>query len=104
MTAIEPGPQLLGRRLAWLIVASALVSLLLGGEYGTFDWLELRTQEKEERARVAEFQQVVDSLEKFAKAIETDRRVQERVARESFGMIGKGEHLYRLLPPEDSTQ
>ena len=34
-------------------------------------------------------------------AIEQDRRVQERVARESFGMIRKGEFLYRLeAPPE----
>jgi len=29
--------------------------------------------------------------------------VQERVARESFGMIRKGEHLYRLLPAEESA-
>lgn len=91
----------MGRRLTWLLLAGAGVSLLLGGEYSTFDWFEVRKQEREERARVAELEQVVDSLQKLAKAIETDRRMQERVARESFGMIGKGEHLYRLLPPEE---
>lgn len=103
MTA-EPGPQIVGRRLAWVIVASAAVALLLGGEYSTFDWLELRKQEREERAQVAELQQVVDSLQEFSKALKSDRRMQERVARESFGMIGKGEHLFRLLPPDTTRK
>jgi hypothetical protein len=41
---------------------------------------------------------VVDSLERLARAIERDPRVQERVARERFGMLRKGEFLYRLVP------
>ena len=40
----------------------------------------------------------MDSLERAAKAIENDPRTQERVARESFGMIRKGEFLFRLVP------
>ena len=47
-----------------------------------------------------ELQQSVDSLSRVAKALQKDRRVQERVARESFGMLRKGEHLYRLLPAD----
>ncbi len=43
-------------------------------------------------------QQLVDSLTKAAIAIELDPRVQERVARERFGMMKKGEFLYRLVP------
>ena len=50
------------RRLAWVVGASAFVFLLLGGEYNTFDWLEIRRLEREEQARVAELQQTVDSL------------------------------------------
>ena len=34
-------------------------------------------------------------------AIETDPRVQERVARESFGMIRNGEFLFRVVPPAE---
>ena len=41
---------------------------------------------------------MVDSLERAAKAIEQDPRTQERVAREAFGMIRKGEHLFRIVP------
>jgi len=51
--------------------------------------------------RVAALQGIVDSLALFAKALESDRRTQERVARETFGMIGKGEHLFRLLPADE---
>jgi cell division protein FtsB len=104
VSAPAPGPEIIGRRLAWVVLGAASLFLLLGGEYSTFDWLELRKQEREEEARVAELERVVDSLERLARAIATDRRTQERIARETFGMIGKGEHLFRLLPAEDSTR
>lgn len=100
MTGSEPAKPFFRRPLTWVVVAGAIIAMAMGGEYSTFDWLALRGQEREERARVAELQQVVDSLETLSRALRTDRRMQERVARESFGMIGKGEHLYRLLPPE----
>jgi cell division protein FtsB len=70
---------------------------VFGGEYGTFDWLELRRQEREERAAIARLTVEVDSLRRFAQALETDRRLQERLARENFGMIRKGEYLYRIM-------
>jgi cell division protein FtsB len=90
------------RRLAWVVGVSAFVFLLMGGEYNTFDWIKIRRLEREEQERVAELQRTVDSLTRVAKALQKDRRVQERVARESFGMIRKGEHLYRLLPADSA--
>jgi cell division protein FtsB len=74
-----------------------------GGEYATTDLLALRRQEASERAQVQRLRLVVDSLQKEAVAIEHDLRTQERVARERFGMIRRGELLYRLVPP-DSTR
>lgn len=91
------------RRLAWAVGAGGFLFLLLGGEYNTLDWVKIRRLEREEQVRVSELQQTVDSLTKVAQALRKDRRVQERVARESFGMIRKGEHLYRLLPAEESA-
>jgi cell division protein FtsB len=79
-------------------IAFALYFAIQGGEYGTTDLLQLRDEEQQEGAEVARLQHVVDSLERAAKAIETDPRTQERVARESFGMIRKGEYLFRLVP------
>ncbi len=79
-------------------LAFALYFAIQGGEYGTTDLLQLRNEEAQERADVARLEQVVDSLERVARAIENDPRTQERVARESFGMIKKGEFLFRLVP------
>ncbi len=79
-------------------IAFALYFAIQGGEYGTTDLLQLRDEARQEGAEVARLQHVVDSLEFAAKAIENDPRTQERVARESFGMIRKGEYLFRLVP------
>ena len=88
--------------------ALAAVAFLLyvgiqGGEYATTDLFALRRQEASERAQVQRLRLVVDSLQKEAVAIEHDLRTQERVARERFGMIRRGELLYRLVPG-DSTR
>jgi cell division protein FtsB len=90
----------------WAALAALAFALYFGaqgGEYGTTDLLALRRQESSERSQVRRLRQVVDSLERDATAIEHDLRVQERVARERFGMIRQGELLYRLVPP-DSTR
>jgi len=91
----------------WAALAAVLFALyfgIQGGEYGTMDLFALRRQEAAERAQVARLRQVVDSLTREANAIEHDLRVQERVARERFGMIRRGELLYRLVPPDSSEQ
>ena len=92
-----------GRWATIIGLAAALYFALQGGEYGTLDLLQLRREEAEERADVLRLQQLVDSLTKAAVAIELDPRTQERVARERFGMIKKGEFLYRLVPAGDSV-
>jgi cell division protein FtsB len=84
-------------------LAFAIYFGVQGGEYGTTDLLALRRQESSERSQVQRLRQVVDSLGRDATAIEHDLRVQERVARERFGMIRQGELLYRLVPA-DSTR
>jgi cell division protein FtsB len=88
----------LGRWAAIVGLAFALYFALQGGEYGTLDLLQLRRDEAEEQAKVARLELLVDSLSRAATAIELDPRMQERVARERFGMIKKGEFLYRLVP------
>ena len=63
-------------------------------------------RQKERRARLAlaidSAQHVVDSLKQYKKRLETDPALQERIAREEFGLVrGDKEVLYRLA---DSTQ
>ena len=92
-----------GRWATIIGLAAALYFALQGGEYGTLDLLQLRREEAKERADVLRLQGLVDSLTTAAVAIELDPRTQERVARERFGMIKKGEFLYRLVPSSDSV-
>ncbi len=90
----------------WAIVAGLLFALYFafqGGEYGTLDLRQLRQDVVEESTSVVRLEQLVDSLERVATAIEKDPRMQERVARERFGMLNKGEFLYRLVPTEKSV-
>ena len=86
-------------RLAGLAGAVVLLALAVwGGEYSTGDWLTMRRQLADERDNVAALRVEVDSLAKAAKDLETNPAVQERVAREEFGMIRNGEVLYRVVP------
>ena len=85
----------------WAIIAGLIFALYFafqGGEYGTLDLRQLRHAMVEESTNVARLQHLVDSLGRVATAIERDPRMQERVARERFGMLRQGEFLYRLVP------
>jgi len=91
-------------RLAGLAAGFVLAALAFqAGEYGTLDWLKLRRQLAEERRAVRELEVELDSLARLARALEADPVAQERAAREQFGMIRKGEILYRLVPPVDAA-
>jgi cell division protein FtsB len=85
----------------WATVAAlafALYFAIQGGEYGTTHLLELRRAVEQEQEQVVRLKIMVDSLERAAQAIQRDPRTQERVARESFGMIRQGEYLFRIVP------
>ncbi|MGH7579934.1 MAG: FtsB family cell division protein [Gemmatimonadales bacterium] len=85
-------------------LAFALYFAIQGGEYGTTHLLELRADVRREEAEVTRLKAVVDSLERAADAIRHDRRVQERVAREAFGMIREGEYLFRIVPGDTTRR
>ncbi len=85
----------------WLILALLLVMAAFavqGGEYSTWDYRALQRDLTAEQARETELTRLVDSLQKVRTAVETDPAVQERIAREQYGMIRPGERLYKLVP------
>jgi cell division protein FtsB len=85
--------------MAGLAGGVALLALAAwGGEYGTADWITIRRQLAEERSKVAGLRIEIDSLARLAHDLETSPAVQERFAREQFGMIRDGEVLYRVVP------
>ena len=91
-------PRLIGIAAAVVLAGLAFQA----GEYGTLDWLKLRSQLAEERRAVRDLERQLDSLQRLARELETDPAAQERAAREQFGMIRKGELLYRLVPKVDA--
>lgn len=86
---------------ALCVLAVMVVVAVQGGEYSTGDYLELRRRVAQERAAEARLTAIVDSLTRERKAILTDPRVQERIAREQWGMIRPGERIYKLTRPEE---
>ena len=90
-------PRLIGIAAAVVLAGLAFQA----GEYGTLDWLTVRSQLAEAGRSVRDLERQLDSLQRLAHALETDPAAQERAAREQFGMIRKGELLYRLVPKVD---
>jgi cell division protein FtsB len=88
-----------------LIAAGALAALwfaIEGGEYGTRDLGRQKQRKARLQAAIDSAQHVVDSLRQYKKRLETDPVLQERIAREEFGMVrGEKEILYRIA--EDSV-
>jgi cell division protein FtsB len=91
------------RRLIWfLISAGGLFFARQGGEYTTRDLIRQHDKKLTVKNSIDSLQRQVDSLKAVKHAIETDPAVQERVAREEFGMVrGDKELLYRIV--EDSA-
>lgn len=85
---------------AVVALAFALYFAIQGGEYGTTHLVQLQREVRVEESLVTRLEVLVDSLQKAAKAIQEDPRTQERVAREAFGMIREGEHLFRIVPSD----
>jgi cell division protein FtsB len=101
------GKERLVRLLALAGFVAAIAFAVQGGEYGTTDLM----RQKRRRAALVRtndsLQHVVDSLAQYKRRLETDPALQERIAREEFGMVrGNKELLYRFAEPgaTDSVQ
>jgi cell division protein FtsB len=93
------------RVLFWCVVLAAVVYAVQGGEWGTDDLIAQRQRAARLRAQIDSLQHDVDSLARVKKSILTDAVVQERIAREEFGMVrGDKELLYRFTTETDSTR
>ena len=93
------------RVLLWILLGAAVLAFAVeGGEYGTFDLLRQRGQKQRLTASIDSLQVVVDSLKRYEARLRRDPALQERIAREEFGMVRDGELLYRFTGPSDSTK
>ena len=93
------------KRIVWFVViVAAAVFAVQGGEYGTSDLVRQRQRHRRLQAQVDTLQREVDSLAAWKHALATDPALQERIAREEFGMVrGDKELLYRFAEPDSGT-
>ena len=90
-----------------LVIAAVIVVLVFavqGGEYSTLDLWRQHQQGEQLLRGIDSVRRVVDSLRRYHERVQKDPRLQERLAREEFGMVrGDKELLYRFVkPPLDS--
>jgi cell division protein FtsB len=83
-----------------ILIGAALagaVFALQGGQFSTIDLLGQRSRIAKLSAALDSLRVGNDSLLKYRKALATDVRLQERIAREEWGMVKEGERLYRMV-------
>ena len=98
-----PG-DLLKRLAVVVVVIAALVFAVQGGEYGTTDLWRQKQRKAKLLGTIDSLQHVVDSLKQYKHRLQTDPALQERIAREEFGMVrGDKELLYRFAEPADTS-
>ena len=88
------------KRKRWLVIGLILATAVFAwqaGEYSTLQWLELRRREAVERLVVDSLAHEVDSLNRVRKLVETDPGWQERIAREQYGMLRRGEREFTIV-------
>ena len=94
------------KKLGWLaVIIAALLFAVQGGEYGTSDLVRQRARRARLSAAVDSLRHQVDSLAALRRAVATDPALQERIAREEFGMVrGEKELLYRFAEPAEGDR
>ena len=94
---MAPRRPLPARILWFLIIAAALLFAVQGGEYSTVDLLRQRRERAQLVQSIDSLTRVVDSLRRYRERVLRDPKLQERIAREEFGMVrGQKEMLYRF--------
>ena len=79
------------------ILLAALYFAIQGGEFSTRDLFRQREREAALRSSIDSLQRDVDSLARFKRQLQSDPVVQERIARELYGMVrGDKELVYRF--------
>ena len=97
------------RRVKQLLIAAGVVAALVfavqGGEYGTRDLMRQTARRRALTSAIDSLTRIVDSLKRYKHRVETDPALQERIAREEFGLVrGDKELLYRLAEPDSATR
>ncbi len=100
-----PG-QIAVRAIVALLALGVIVFAVQGGEWGTTDLIKQTSRLARVKHQVDSLNHEVDSLKKYKQLLQTDPVTQEKIAREEFGMVKKGnkEILYRYTDSDSAAR
>ena len=101
MAAKKASTRPLAVRVAIALAAGGVLWYAVeGGEWGTLDLLRQQRRLGRLKHDVDSLSHAVDSLTSYRKALASDPVLQEKIAREEYGMVrGSKELLYRFTEP-----
>ncbi len=79
-----------------LLIFVPILSFITFSNRGVLQRMNLENQKKEMEAKVRQSQQEQLQLQQQSKALDSDPRAVEKVAREKYGMIREGETVYKI--------
>ncbi|HET9424782.1 MAG TPA: septum formation initiator family protein [Gemmatimonadaceae bacterium] len=91
------------RILAGIVVLAILWFAIEGGQWGSYDLWSQRRQKIRLQHEIDSLAKRVDSLRKYRARLDTDRELQEKLARENVGMVRGDKELLYLISPVDTT-
>jgi cell division protein FtsB len=92
------------RFLLGLAILAIIWFAVEGGEFGSWDLWKQRQSRKQLQHEIDSLQQRVDSLRKYRARLDTDRALQEKLARENVGMVRGDKELLYLITPDTSKK
>jgi cell division protein FtsB len=75
-----------------------------GGQFGSWDLVKQRRGKRQLQHEIDSLQRRVDSLRKYRAQLDTDRALQEKLARENVGMVRGDKELLYLLSPDTTKK
>jgi cell division protein FtsB len=75
-----------------------------GGQFGTWDLWKQRSEKRQLQREIDSLQARVDSLKNYRARLDTDRALQEKLARENIGMVRGDKELLYLLSPDSAKK
>jgi len=84
------------RVLLVLLIAIPAVSFMMFSNKGIIQRFSLESEKKEIQVQIHQAQQEQLLLQQQSKALDTDPKAIEKVAREKYGMIKEGETVYKV--------
>jgi cell division protein FtsB len=79
-----------------LLISLPAISFMLFSNKGIIQRLNLESEKKNIQIKIEQAREERNRLEEESKALDSDPKAIEKVAREKFGMIREGETVYKI--------